>query len=297
MKIIRPGEITSFVSNLELEHDMWEQNADVLSEQRYVHEHSVWEVLTSHTTDSPPTTEDSKWVRIGSTNQYSMMDKEVNTKTVAEGGLIEITLQAGRIDSLALLGLNATSVEVSLVVDNIEEFTASANLVTRLSTGTWMGFFTDPLYQQDYYVVQGMVDTALIDLPRYLNAYLTIRIINENGPAECGVCRPGLLLDIGETDNDAETGIEDYTLRTFDGFGRLDQTVRHYSKEISTEVHIYTSHIDLIYGWLVKLKDTPLVWLGVEQHGAYIVYGFGKWRITRKGALMSKLSLEIEGVI
>ncbi len=297
MEAIRPATLLGFSSNVPLEHDIWEENLAVVTERKYIYDNSVWEVLTPHTADTAPTEEDSRWLRIGPTNQYAMFDKQVNTRTISTSGTIQLSIQAGRVDSLALLGLKATNVAVELVVEGQIEFQASANLITRKSTGTWLGFFTEPFYQQEFYIVQGMVDTALIDLPRYLNATLNITISNTGGAAECGMCRAGLLLEIGDTDNGAETGIEDYSLREINAFGQLSQQERAFAKEISTEVFIDTDRIDFIYGWLTKLKDEPLVWIGIKHHSAYIVYGYGKWRITRKGAILSKMSIDIEGLI
>lgn len=297
MDVIRPAGLLSYQSNIPLEYPVWEANQPVSAGAFVTYEDAVWEVLTAHTTNTPPSQTDTRWQRIGPTNRFAMLDEEVNTKTIAPGGVIELSIAAGRIDAVALLGLRATSVDIRLDVDGVEEFSASANLVTRQSTGTWLGFFTEPLYQQDFYIVQGMVDTAVIDLPKYLNAVLHITITNTEGLAECGVCRPGLLLNIGDTENDAETGIEDYSLREIDQWGRLSQQARNYAKEISTEVYIDTDRLDFIYAWLVKLKDTPLVWLGIQQHSAYIVYGYGKWRISRSGAVLSKMSIEVEGLV
>lgn len=297
MEAIRPATLLDFTSNVALEHDLWEKDLAVVAEQKYIYDNAVWEVLTPHTTDTAPIKEDSRWLRTGPTNQYAMFDKEVNTRTISTSGTIQLSIQAGRVDSLALLGLKATHVAVELVIEGQTEFQASANLVTRKSTGTWLGFFTEPFYQQEFYIVQGMVDTALIDLPRYLNATLNITITNTGGAAECGMCRAGLLLEIGDTDNDAETGIEDYSLREINTFGQLSQQERAFAKEISTEVFIDTDRIDFIYGWLTKLKDEPLVWIGIKHHSAYIVYGYGKWRITRKGAILSKMSIDVEGLI
>ena len=297
MEAIRPATLLGFSSNVPLEHDIWEENLAVVTEQKYIYDNAVWEVLTAHTTDTPPTAEDSRWLWTGPTNQYAMFDKEVNTRTVSASGSLQLSIQAGRVDSLALLGLKATNVAVELVVEGQIEFQASANLVTRKSTGTWLGFFTEPFYQQEFYIVQGMVDTALIDLPRYLNATLNITISNSSGPAECGLCRVGLLLDIGDTDNGAETGIEDYSLREINSFGKLTQQERDFAKEISAEVYIYTDRIDFIYGWLTKLKDEPLVWIGIKQHSAYIVYGHAQWRIYRESAILSKMTIDVEGLI
>ncbi|OPX57075.1 hypothetical protein SAMN02745127_02063 [Oceanospirillum multiglobuliferum] len=297
MDVIRPAGLLSYQSNIPLEYPEWDDDQPVSAGAFVTHEDAVWEVLTAHTTDTPPSQTDTRWQRIGPTNRFAMLDEEVNTKTIAPSGVIELSITAGRIDAVALLGLRATSIEVRLVVDEVEEFSASANLVNRQSSGTWLGFFTEPLYQQDFYIVQGMVDTAVIDLPKYLNAVLHITIINTGGPAECGVCRPGLLLNIGDTENDAETGIEDYSLREIDQWGRLSQQARNYAKEISTEVYIDTDRLDFIYAWLVKLKDTPLVWLGIQHHSAYIVYGYGKWRISRSGTVLSKMSIEVEGLV
>ena len=298
MKAIRPTEINSFTSNVPLEPiSSWLEGQSIAQGAERIYKHYIWEALLAHTSTNVPSDESNQWVRRRPTNRFAMLDEEVNTTTVSETGEINVVLNAGRCDSVAFLELDATEIEVSYVVDGVSEFYAKANLVSRESTGSWLGFFTEPLTQQTFYIVQGMVDTAVLDLPRYLQGQIHIKITNTEGPAKCGVCRPGLLLEIGDVDNSATTGIENLSIRTADDFGRIKQKIRNYSKSMSLDVNIYTNRLDFVYGWLVKLKDTPLVYIAIEHHSAYIVYGYGDWRIVREGSVMSKMSLEVEGLV
>ncbi len=298
MKAIRPTEINSFTSNVPLESiPTWLEGQSIAQGAERIYKHYIWEALLDHASTNVPSDESNQWVRRRPTNQFAMLDEEVNTTTVSETGEINIVLNAGRCDSVAFLELDATEIEVSYVVDGVSEFYAKANLVSRESTGSWLGFFTEPLAQQTFYIVQGMVDTAVLDLPRYLQGQIHIKVTNTEGPAKCGVCRPGLLLEIGDVDNGATTGIENLSIRTADDFGRIKQKIRNYSKSMSLDVNIYTNRLDFVYGWLVKLKDTPLVYIAIEHHSAYIVYGYGDWRIVREGSVMSKMSLEVEGLV
>ena len=298
MTAIRPTPINSFASNVPLEAlAAWEDGLNITTGQEYLHENYIWQALTNHTASEPPSDISDAWVRNRPTNQFAMLDEEVHTATVSETGEINLVLDAGRCDSIGFLELDATEIEVKYVVDGVTEFFASANLVSRESTGSWLGFFTEPLTQQTFYIVQGMVDTAVLDLPRYLQGQIHIKITNTEGPAKCGVCRPGLILEIGEVDNGAETGIDNLSIRTADDFGRIKQRIRNYAKAMSLDVYIYTDRLDFVYGWLVRLKDTPLIYIGIEQHSAYIVYGYGDWRITREKSIMSKMTLDVEGLV
>lgn len=298
MTAIRPTSVNSFTTNVPLETlDEWAVGDSIIKDQEYIYDNAIWEALSDHTAVDAPSESSNLWVRRRSTNQFAMLDEEVNTATVSDTGEITMVIQTSRCDSVGFLELDATEIEVSYVVDGVSEFTAQANLVTRESTGSWLGFFTEPLTQQTFYIVQGMVSTAVLDLPRYLQGEIHIKITNTEGPAKCGMCRPGLLMEIGDVENDADTGIENLSIRTPDEFGRLKQQIRNYTKSMSLTINLYTDRLDFVYGWLVRLKDTPLIYIGIEQHSSYIVYGLAEWRISRKGAIMSEMTLDVEGVV
>lgn len=301
MKIIRPTIITD--SNLvstnvaENEYAAWSDAVNYSVGDKCLYNHRIYECLAAGVNATIPPLLESKWLDTGPTNAHAMFDEVVNTATVEASGTIEIVVTPGRMNAIALMELDATDIEVEYEVDSTLVYEASANLIQRNNTGNWFGYFTEPVGQQTFYVEDNIVDAALLDVPAYLSGQLTIRIINTEGPVKCGVCVIGLSLTLGETLNDAELELKNYSQRKFDEFGQVQQVNRHAARDMSAKVEMATDQLDHIFYWLAKLKDTPLVWLGVSSHGAYIVYGYGTWKMRRRGAIVSLLAVKVEGLV
>lgn len=299
MKIIRPTLITDSMlvssSVPETEHTAWSAATYSLGDLR-IYAHRVWECVLAGSSSIIPPDDNERWLDTGPTNQWAMFDEVVSTSTESASDIV-IQLNPGRMNALALLELDATNIEVELEVDSEVVYQASADLVQRNNVGTWFGYFTEPITQQTSYVSDNIVDTALLDVPAYLAGTLTIRLINTEGPVKCGVCIVGLSLEIGDTEDDPEVEIINYSQRKFDEFGRVQQVNRESAKSMSARVQMYTDLLDHVFYWLTKLKDTPLVWIGVEQHGAFIVYGYGVWKMKRRGAILTTISINVEGLV
>lgn len=301
MKIIRPTKIDdsnlTSTNVLENEYPVWVDTDNFSVGDKRIYNHRIYECLLAGISATLPPNEESKWLDTGPTNAHAMFDEVVNTATVENSGTITIVTTPGRMNAVAFQELDATDIEVEYRVDGNLVYESAANLVLRNNTGTWFGYFTEPVYQQDFYVEDNIVDVALLDVPAYLSGELTIRIINSEGPVKCGVCVIGLSLELGDTLNDPELKLRNFSQRKFDEFGKVQQTNRHAAKDMSAKVEIATDRLDHIFYWLAKLKDSPLIWLGVSSHGAFIVYGYGTWRIRRRGAIVSLLSVDVEGLV
>lgn len=263
--------------------------------------HKVYQCLVTHTTAATP--EDNttgvtpKWLELSPTNRWGMFDRKVGTETTQATSMTYL-LKPGRANSLGLLGVDADSVEVSLVANDEIVYAASIDLNSGNSVGDWYQYFYEPIYQVDAVAITNLLDAALMDLPAYGDGVLCVRFLAATGNATCGVLAVGLYAELGTTQYDPTIGIIDYSRKSVDAFGNYDITERTYSKRMSAELMVESTAVDNTARLLTQYRATPVVWVGADNlYSSLIIYGFCKdWQETIKGPSHSICSIQVEGL-
>ncbi len=263
--------------------------------------HKVYQCLVTHTTAATP--EDNttgvtpKWLEIGPTNRWGMFDRKVGTETTQATSMTYL-LKPGRANSLGLLGIDADSVEVSLVANDEIVYAASIDLNSGNTVGDWYQYFYEPIYSTDAVAITNLLDSALMDLPAYGDGVLCVRFLATAGDVTCGVLAVGLYAELGTTLYDPTIGIIDYSRKSVDAFGNYDITERTYSKRMSATLMVESTDVDNTARLLTQYRATPVVWVGADNlYSSLIVYGFAKdWEETIKGPTHSTCNIQIEGL-
>jgi hypothetical protein len=238
-----------------------------------------------------------RWLDLGATKKWAMFDRKVGTATTASDSLT-VLLKPGRINSLALLQIDAASVTVDLNVAGQTVYSASMNLTSGNLVGDWYQYFYEPVYQQDALVITDLVDATLLDLPAYGEGVLTVTFSRPGGTVSCGVCVVGLYAEVGKTLYKPTIGIVDYSQKDVDTFGNEDITVRDYSKRMSAQTVVDRAAVDYVARILAQYRSALLVWVGAgNMYTSMIIYGFYKdWEITIDEYAISTLSIQVEGL-
>src|SRR5690606_4659484 len=108
--------------------------------------HRRYESRTDTNTGNPPAIDDgTNWLDIGPTNRWAMLDLLRNTGTVAPSPLTVVLTPGQRVSSIALVGLVAD--EVTITVNSVAGgggvYSVTKSLRTR-SVVTWFGYFFTP---------------------------------------------------------------------------------------------------------------------------------------------------------
>ncbi len=307
MKIIRPIPITDakFTSSTVPEDDYaeWSSGTAYTVGQRVIRTttHRIYECLVSNTNNIPEnnlTGLTPKWLKIAPTNRWALFDEEIGTVTTASDSMT-IVLTPGRFNSIALLEVSATTIDISLSVSGEEIYNKSLDTSSGNAIGDWYSFFYEPVYEQDGYVATNLVDSALLELPAYSEGILTVTLTRTGGTVSCGALIVGLYAYIGGTTYGASVGIVDYSRKTIDAFGNASIVKRKYSKRFSSNVDVETNNVDAVARILAQYRSTPLVWVGVDSgYTSMLVYGFyNDWDLTVDNPAISKLSIKIEGLV
>lgn len=296
MKIIRPTTITDalLTSSTVAEADYAAYNAATtyaLGNRVIVTtgDHGIYESLQNANTGNAPATSPTWWLRVSNTNRWKAFDSKIADQT-SNTSSINYVLSPGSIDAVALLNMDATSVQITLtdpvygvVYDRTIDLVSTGNVVDGYT------YFFEPIARR--------TDLALLDVPPYSAASVSITITNTGGTAKVGEIILGRQSALGETEYNPSISIIDYSKKEADTFGNYTVIERTFSKRISCSLLLLNGAVDEVVRQLALYRATPLVWVAAEDFSSLIVYGFYKsFDLVIPGPTVSSCSLEIEGL-
>lgn len=234
------------------------------------------------------------WMEVEPTNRWAMFDGEISTQTIADD-VLTVTLAPGYINSLALLGLEGTTLQVDMTNGDggPNVYSKTINLDGTLITD-WYEYFFEPPVQ--------LGDLVLTDLPTYMNARLTITITGTGtgtGTVKCGQCSVGTFYVLGDAQFGATAGIIDFSRKETTPTGVTRLLKRNFSKRISVRLELDTIQINKLQRILADLRATPCAWIGADatRYAPLVVWGFYRdFSIDVAYATISYCTLEVEGL-
>lgn len=279
MKIVRPeilnadvGAVTSSVAEPEA---AWSSGATYANEAVvYVNVDSIHRRYTSvqgSNFNHPPETDDGTWwLDGGATNRWAMFDGAVQTRTEDEDEIEVVLHPAGRVDTLALLNVDAAEVRV-VIEDGLEGliYDETLSLVSPSGITDLWAYLMEP--------IERLTDIVLEDLPAW--AYgptitVTTSALGQTvgvGALVCGHAR-----ELGGTQYGVTLGFMDYSVKQADEFGNMLVVERAYSKTASFDVIVAAGVVDQVQGYLAQYRATPILYLGDSDYAATAIYGFFK---------------------
>lgn len=229
------------------------------------------------------------WLDLGATNKFKMFDQVNGTATQSGTGTIDVTVAAtNRTDGLALLGLDATQVQVIVTQSGVTLYDQTYDLRADTGITSWYDWF----FQE----VEFTTDLVLTDLPPNSGTHIRV-IITGTGTAACGTMVLGQVRDLGSTPVGARGGITDYSRKVTDDFGNVTLVERGYAKRWSFQPLIEKAQVDPLFRILAQYRATPIIWIGAEEYQSTYIYGWVRdWAVEIAYPNHSLLSLEIEGL-
>lgn len=232
-----------------------------------------------------------KWSEFSATNRWKVFDNKVGSQTTNATSMNYVFTPGSRIDSIALLNMGATSVNITVTdpVDG-EVFNETTTLIADTVVYDWYTYFVEPIGTL-------RTDFVVTDIPIYASAVISITITYTGDTALCGSIILGRKFEVGVLNYSPSVGITDYSTKTVDAFGNYTITERAYSKKMICDVTVNNILLDEVFRNLALIRSTLVVWVGSEDYGSLIVYGFYKdFSIVIPYPTISECSLEIEGL-
>lgn len=252
--------------------------------------HLVYESLIANT--GAALTDKTKWRKKGPSNRLAMFDLKRNTATVQPGEITVVLTPGVRVDSIALFGLVANAVNISVTANGATVFSAVEDLNAR-EVLNWRDFYFRPFYTKPSIV--------RFDLPPYTNAVITITITATSGDAKCGACVIGSYEYIGDVQYDADDDVLNFSSVTRDFEGGINEMIqRRNVPKLIGNIVIKKSQVNRMRALRDLLNASPAVWAGIVNSNdgyfeALLKLGFyRKWKINMKYPIDAVMSLEIE---
>lgn len=295
MQIIIPKPITDAVlisTNVpETDVPAWNNITAYAVGQQVIDTHNIYQCVNANTGAQPSlnlTTTTPAWMLVGATNARQMFDDYVNTLTTKSDG-IQVVLDFSYCDSVALFNLSGSSLLIELLSGG-DVVNAQSFALSKRNVGDYYDYFLEEFE---------MVVDVSATLPIYFNSQLRITV---NGAAACGNAIIGRTKYIGNTIYDPRIGALSFSKKITDqNFGKTYLQKGPRAKRGSIIVEVENNRIDYVYKLLDSIDGTAAVFLcdnGPTRFECMQVYGFIRdYYVTINGPILSKLSLEIEGLI
>lgn len=297
MRVIAPTPITDAVlvscTVPENDHAEWDSATSYTEGQKVIiaATHKVYEALTA-SANKPPASSPTQWLDLGATNRWRMFDAKVGTVTSATGS-ISVTLAPGIVTGIALFGVNAATVTVT-VTDPVEGvvFMRTADMQDYTGITDWYAYFFEDVRRKPSLIVEG--------LPSYRNAQLTITVSGE--PADTvsiGSLVVGKLRKYA--DNilaGASVGIQDFSRKERDQFGSFQIVERAFADLARWRFIIPNNRLDAMRETLAALRSKPAVYIGSDRFSSTTIYGFFRdFEPVIAYPEHTEVSIEIEGLV
>lgn len=264
--------------------------------------HRVYESLQAGNTGRPlpvpPETSTAWWLDVGPTNKWAMFDTYRNTKTRGTSPLVLRLAPNQRVKAIALLGLDATEVTISM--DSVgspivNHYSNTVNLEVRtFDVSDWYEYFFEDFAARSALVLFG--------LPRYSQDVLTITITNSNGPAACGALVIGSDQYLGETEHGAESDALNFSVIDRDVFGNATLNPRRSIPKVNQTVIAEKAATREIFNLRASLNAVPAVWTSLDDSDddyfePLLILGiYRKFTINAADPTEAVISLELEEI-
>ena len=303
MRVISPVTINDarFVSSsiAETDHSAWSSGTTYAAGDRvrYVATdvHKVFESLQAGNLNKDPTSAANAawWVEVGPTNRWAMFDQSGGTLSTAATE-IDVVIEPGRVDSLALFDVDAHTVRVRITT------TAEGTFYDRTWTMTGGGDVVTDWYDYFYSEINTRSTLIVTDLPPIGDAEIRVTLTRTGGNVALGNLVVGTSTVVGMAQHGASPGIIDYSRKQTDDFGTVTLVPRAFAKRMSLRIVVERARVDAVLRKLNALRATLCVWAAGSAPNSYEslqVFGwFRDYSMTIDGPYYSALSLEIEGV-
>lgn len=219
--------------------------------------HRQYQCITGHTGRTAlPEVDTTYWLDIGPTNKWAMFDTLRNSASSAPSPLTVVVTPGKRVDAIALMGLIADSVTITITSSSVVVYTYTENLTTR-NTLTW----------SDYYFGTFTYQASLVrfDLPPYINAIITVTLTKTSGNVSCGAMCIGNQIDLGQTQYQAVSGALNFSTVTRDAFGGAVLVPRRSVPKTDQTLFAPKASVNRIREARTLLNAQPAVWSGIDD--------------------------------
>lgn len=204
-----------------------------------------------------PEADPTNWLDSGPTNKWAMFDVLRNSATVLASGPLTVEVAPTvRIDSIALVGLLASSALIEVRVSGVLVYSKTLVLNYR-NTNSWTSYFFGRFGQQRNAVVFG--------IPLFYNAVITVTVVNTSGGVSVGALVLGVAQEIGTVLSGVNAGALNFSKIDRDSFGNATLVPRRTVPKLDLVLLVGKSMVDSLLDLRDALNAAPAVWVGLPE--------------------------------
>lgn len=260
----------------------WDAGTDYAVGDKVTEDGNVYESSQTPNTGNDPATSPLYWLLIGAINRLRMFDPLGEIKTVSAGPLVVKLVPGTRIDSLALRGLRATSVDVEIrEEDGGPILYRSTVRLGRTGINSWYRYFFEPFALREA--------VTLTSLPMSRKACITVTI-NGGDTVAVSDLVIGKSAEIGDVEYGAQAAMTSYGRRDVTTTGGSRLLRGRFALRNSMHMVVNNSDKDRVFKTLADLRETPCLFQGVATSGSELLTTFGTYEDFSIDITYSKLS-------
>ena len=238
---------------------------------RRVFDRRVYEVVASPSTSAQPdvgaAADPPSWVELGFSNQWRMFTEGADSISTRDGDITATIEFPGLISTVGVLGVSGKTITLT-VTDSVDGVVFSeVKDLQDIGVADWWEWYFLPYDRIDKVVFNGIPPYAAADI----NLLLEGATISD--PVHIGRVVAGVSRDIGVVLYDTDIKVQDYSIKSRDGFGNLKLQARRSIALINYNVHIFTDRIDFVTRVIKRLAGLPALYVGEEALTSTITFG------------------------
>ncbi|USX25778.1 hypothetical protein NHH73_24895 [Oxalobacteraceae bacterium OTU3CINTB1] len=218
--------------------------------------HLVYQSMIAGANLGQPLATGTAWRPAGPTNKMAAFDNLRNTQTVAPVDIVYTLAPGVRTDSIAVIGLDASSVSISVTTGGREVYAVSVALSLRKSF-RW----------RDYFFGQFKTRKAIqfFNLPPYRNAEITVTVHKTNGLRAVGGIIVGNAVYLGKTLAAITSDHLNFSNVERDKFGNVTLQPRRSVPKVNERVVFDKSLTSALLEVRERLNGVPAVWSALDD--------------------------------
>lgn len=233
-----------------------------------------------------PLTDATKWLDIGPTNRFAMFDELIDTATGRPDEIrVEIPL-TGRMDTLGLIGVDATSVNVTILQGASEIYNEDFSMISYAGINDYWQYFFSPIRKKRV--------LRISDLPIAIDPTLIVTATG-TGTVSLGHMVWGLGNVIGGVQFGAQLDHNNFSRFEDDAFGRRIIVKRRRRSRGRFTVWVARDDVDFVLGLLEETSGEPMLVIASEIYDSSVFFGLlSDGRVDIEHAHESLLTIKAE---
>jgi len=257
--------------------------------------HRAYESLQGSNTNHHPLLPASAtwWIDVGPTNQRAMFDLYRNTRSQAPSPMVVEIAPGERVDSIGVLGIEADTVLIEVLVGATVVYTETISLISRIVID-WSSYFFAKFSTKP--------TVELIDLPPYTDAHIKVTLTRASGYISCGAIVIGRSIYIGQTQYGAVDDVNNFSRIERTEWGEAILVPRKNVPKVQQLVKIDPANIETVRAIRESLNAVPALWSGIDDvdsdfFESLLIMGIYKqFSINLEAKPIVTATLELEGV-